>query len=199
MSATPSNKTYELGSVKAWLLTMAERGMFPLNSARLRATALEQLKNILGPEEPQEVRYLLDNLDAITARWATKTNAKPETSATYKQRAKRALEDYLQFQTDPTGFRPRVVRLVPDGATKRNPPTAQPRAASASAPPPASPGSAQQSERSYPLADGAEFTFRLPARGVTSREVQRIAWHLLTLTTDFDERNPLAIVKTDEK
>jgi hypothetical protein len=191
-------KKHDLAAVKPWLTTMAERGIIPENSARLRATAIKELTSILGTDEPNDAVSVLANLDELTRRWATLNTANPATASTYKQRARRGLEDFLAFQIDPTGFRPKVVKLVPDGARaprKAKEPTeitskAKPSEAKQEVP------ADRPQERSYPLPSG-EFFYRLPPNGISINDVQRLAWHLATMATDFDpmvqsQRNPLA-------
>ncbi len=191
---------YDISAVKPWLTTMAERGIFPDTSARLRATAIKELTSILGDDEPKDVVSVLSNLDSLTNRWATANTANPATASTYKQRARRGLEDFLAFQADPTGFRPKVVKLVPDAAK----PPKKAKEATEIVPKPTKSTAEQKTdtttdrppERSYPLAKG-EFFYRLPTGGLTLHDVQRIAWHLATMATDFDptlqtQRNPLA-------
>lgn len=191
---------YDIAAVKPWLNTMADRGIFPENSARLRATAIKELTSILGDDEPKDVVSILSSLDDLTRRWATANTANPATAATYKQRARRGLEDFLAFQADPTGFRPKVVKLVPDGAKtpKKAKETTEivPKATKPTTEQKAEPATDRPPERSYPLPNG-EFLYRLPAGGLTIHDVQRIAWHLATMATDFDptvqtQRNPLA-------
>lgn len=192
INASEQQQKHELSAVKPWLSIMAERGVIPANSARLRATAVEQLSTVLGPEEPRDVAAVLAGLEDITRRWATKTMANPETAATYQQRARRALQDFIDFQADPTGFRPKapkVVRLVQEGekAAKRVPKQAELIPAPKAPEQPAATQAEQKSpERGFPLSDGEEFYYRLPRRGLTVKEVRKIVWHLLATTSDWD-------------
>lgn len=201
MADTASNQTtHDLGKVRDWIAAMADRGNYQPTSARLRATALEQITSVLAEDESHDPQWVLDNIDSITARWATKNNAKGETGQTYKSRAKGALEDYFRYQLDPLAFKPRV-KAVPSEPAKKSTERKAARAEddtedemdTTAAPPVAPP----PSFRSYPLdGQGKEFLFQLPPGGLTTRDVQRIAWHLATMATDFDPfqaaaRNPL--------
>jgi hypothetical protein len=209
MANPATQQVFDLNQVKTWLAAMGERGIYQPTSARLRATAIEQITSILAEDERSDPQWVLENLDDLTARWATKNNANGDTAQTYKSRAKGALEDFFRYQQNPLGFKPRVkvVSSVPAKKGERKPTKEASAEVPAVAPPPAAAAAAPQPgapmDRSYPLdGQGAEFMFRLPSRGLTVRDVQRIAWHLVTMATDFDptkqtQGNPLARVKDE--
>lgn len=92
--------------VKTWLQAMGQKGMYGGAGARLRATALEQLTSVLGEDESRDPKSLLDGLDDLARRWATKNRANPSTTNTYRSRAKATLKEYIEFHQDPTKFRP---------------------------------------------------------------------------------------------
>jgi len=196
---------YDLKQVKDWIAAMGDKGVYQVTSARLRTTAIDQITSILAADEPSDPQSVLDNLDDLAVRWATKNSAKSDTAQTYKSRAKGALEDFFRYQQNPLGFKPRVKVVSSEPAKKERRAAREPSASDASVvtvtAAPASSGSQQATAptgfRSYPLDQGVEFLFQLPAGGLTLRDVQRIAWHLATMATDFDPtqqtvRNPLA-------
>jgi len=182
--AKMEEKVPSLEEAKVWLEVMGDRGIINSNSARLRSTAIDALATILGDDEPRTVEYMLTNLDAITARWTTRNNGNPETAGTYRTRTKGALEDFLAYRKDPTSFKPKAKTPSADGSKKAEKRAEARPAAAATTPPPSS-----QPERSYPLADGSEFFYRLPEKGLAVRDVLRIACHLITMTKDFDPSN----------
>lgn len=94
-----------IDEVKAWLRAMSDRGMYGGSTARVRATAVDQLASVLGGEEPRDPAWLLANIDAVANRWATKHHANPGTTNTYKSRAKTSLAEFLAYQKDPSKFR----------------------------------------------------------------------------------------------
>jgi hypothetical protein len=206
MANPAPQQVYDINQVRAWLTAMGERGIYQSTSARLRATAIDQITSILAMDERNDPQWVLDNLDDLTARWATKNNAKGDTAQTYKSRAKVALEDFFRYQQDPLSFKPRVKVVSPEPAkrSERKPAKEASTAEAFSDTPtaaasvPTRPASPARGFRSYPLdTQGAEFIFQLPAAGLTLRDVQRVAWHLATMATDFDPtqqtvRNPLA-------
>lgn len=202
MADAATNQTPDLARVKEWVISMGDKGIYQATSARLRATAIDQLTSVLAEDEPKDPRWVLDNIETITMRWATKNDAKRDTATTYRTRAKGALEDFFNFMANPLTFKPRVRAVAAEPAKRTDRKAAKveedteaeeaiDKAPSAAPPPPVT------NLRSYPLPDGAEFKFILPDRGVTTKDVQRIAWHLATMATDFDPfqttaRNPLA-------
>src|SRR5689334_1228929 len=83
-----------------WLEDMVGRGELGDQAARLRGSAIRTLLSILTPEEPRDVPYLLENVEGLGRRWATKERAKPDTAATYVSRARGTFGDYLRWQQD---------------------------------------------------------------------------------------------------
>ena len=87
-----------------WLAAMGERGMYAGSTVSTRTTALARLASMLSDDEPSDPRSLLENLDGLTRRWATKHQANPNTANTYKSRARSTLREFLEYQEDPTKF-----------------------------------------------------------------------------------------------
>jgi hypothetical protein len=189
-----------------WHTAKAQRGEVALVTVRLRVTALNSLTSILGPEEPRDADWLLNNLEDVANRWATKTQANAATARTYMGRAKGALSDFLSWRKEPTKFRfkPSTERPKRDkgktkmeGAAAEQTPTASPPESDV-VPTPEMPrpavGEASAAEgaerRSFPLPNRSRFVFELPIDGLTVYDVKRVACHLLTLATDFDPATP---------
>jgi hypothetical protein len=171
--------------VRKWLMTMADRGEFPGSTARFKATALKSLSEVLGPDEPRDPQWLLDNIDSIARRYGVKNSTKPDTLSAYLSRAKSALEDYIAYQKNPFTWKAKV-KAVP---SKKSEPkkveeqTTMPLAAAAP-PSPASPPQSPAKFRDLPLQGGRRFHFSLPD-DLTMEDVQRIAHHIATFATDF--------------
>jgi len=178
--------TFDIEQAKAWITKMGERGSYAPTSARLRATAIERLAGGLTEEEPRTVAYLLEGLDELTDRYMRKENGNRETAVTYRSRAKVALEDFLAFQADPTGWRPRS-----RAESTKKPRTGDLKVVDAEegepeeAPTPAAPEARQGLDRCL-LGEGVEFLYRIPDRGLEVKDVLRIALNLLSQTHDFD-------------
>lgn len=111
-----------IDELKAWLKVMSERGVYGGAAARVRATAVEQLSSVLGSDEPKDPAWLLANIDAVANRWATKHHATPETTSTYRSRAKSTLTEFLEYTRDPSKFRGPRSRKSPKNETPKAPP-----------------------------------------------------------------------------
>lgn len=195
-------------AVKEWLRAMGEKGQLPANTVRMRCTALDALTSILGPEEPREAKWLLDNVKDLAQRWATVNNAAPDTAMTYQSRVRTALQGYLDYRANPTGFRPNRRSAAPrkDKANARRP--SERSSANARVEHTPTLESAENSSplprllRTYPLGGGREFAFALPDDGASVAEITRVAYHLLTLATDFDptdtgQRKPFVMMRRE--
>lgn len=189
--------TGTIDDVLAWVDKMGQRGMYNSSTARFKRNAIEQFVSILGPDEPHTAVYVKDNIDLIAKRWATKENANPETARTYRSRALGAVTDYLNFQEDPSSFKPKSNASrssAPKKATKVDKAAAATESMEAPVPEPQKtategtrPGGAEQ--RTFPLGKEREpFAYVLP-EGMMVSDVIKIACHLVTLAEDFDPMN----------
>jgi len=208
-----------VSEVLRWVDAMGERGIFGGASARLRKTAIEQLTSVLADDEPDDVEWVLSQIENLANRWGNKKNANPQTTRTYRSRAQNTMRDYLEFQKNPEGFKPRAKAAKRAGAKKkkRNPKTRSDGAAQSVAQRDiagtASKGSAADSSesptdssqyRTYPLGSGRVIKYTLPPDGITTRDVFRMSLHLLTMAEDFDPLNPehaqmFSIVRSSDK
>jgi hypothetical protein len=203
-----SNPTHEaIAEIQQWARMMAERGRYPDNTARFRASALGKFVEVLGDEEPRDAGYLLANIEDIGRRWALRTDANPDTAKTYIGRVRGLLEDFLAWKQDPLSFKGRA-RAAGAPKPEQKPKSKADEATKESASTDAASREEQANRkvanrRSYPLRDGREFLFT-PPPDMTVRDVARITLHLLTLAEDFDPTQPaharmFALVKTDPR
>ncbi len=177
---------YDLKQVTTWLEAMEQRGLFNNNTARLRATAIDQFSQILAEDEPKTVSYMLGQIETIAKRWTTKKNANPATADAYRSRARAAMDEFLKYQADPSSFKgpaktsgPSVKRPSEEKSKRASP-------AENSESPSTPPGPMQmQPYRSYPLTNG-DFLYKMPEKGIVVADVRRLMLHMLTLATDFD-------------
>lgn len=191
------SNTVTTKEVGAWAVKMGERGVFNINTARFKAGALDELSSILGEDEPNDAQWLLDNIEQIGKRWGVRNNSNPGTISTYTSRARAVLTDYFAYQSDPAAFK---VKSRGDSGLKRaaengaKPKPKRVSAAVAAAPAPVVPVTTTVStSRNYPLGNGRSFSFDLPQDGITVRELRKVAWHLVSLASDFDEsQSPMA-------
>ncbi|MBL9002890.1 MAG: hypothetical protein JNJ46_01520 [Myxococcales bacterium] len=193
--------------VKPWVDAMAKRGIYGIESARLRISALTQIVSVLGPEEASDVSFLLSHVDDLGRRFARLKMAKPETVNTYVTRVRQTLADFLRYQTDPTGF-----KVTGASGTQKSSKDAPKRKGSASKDKPSTAteptgNESQQVDftgplptikatqgrpqwRTFPLdADGQELIYALPQGGIMMRDVMKFIYHLATLAKDFDPFN----------
>lgn len=193
LNSAVNGESATLAQVCAWHDAKAERGEIPASSARFRVTALKKLSSVLGDDESRELPWLLENVESLAKRWGTlNPEAKAGTIRTYESRFKTAIEDYLAWAADPSTFKFRREGREEKDAPPRSARVATPRKAvvevasgSASAKAPR-----REGERSFPVGNGGEFTFRLPEGGCSVKDVMKFACHLMTLSEDFDPMAP---------
>lgn len=188
-----------LRPVVEWGATMVKRGMVAEESLRQQTTALTRIAAVLDDGEPADAKSVLDNIEALTTRYALKSGANPGTAKTYRGKAKALLEEYLEYQANPVNYKPRG--FTPRGPRKPEAAAGAPAAAPArseaapveatpQAQPPLPVVTPAPSLRSFPLgANGEEFQFALPAAGLSMKDVARITLHLVTYAKDFDPMN----------
>ena len=191
-----SPETASLTDVTHWITKMAERGIYSGATATNAITAINRMESILGADEPKTAVYMLDNLDDLAKRWALKNQGNPATATTYRARARTAVQDYINYLRDPTGFQPKT-RAKEESAPR--PPKARTVVAAATAPAePPPPPRPTLNLRDFPLGPEREpFRYILPAEGLSTREVRRIAFHLVTMAHDFDPEKGLAALTRD--
>lgn len=88
-----------------WMRDISKRGEYPVSTVSDCCSALTSLMEVVVPEEPSDVQWLLDNVETLARRWATK-NSNATTAKTYKSRTKRILTEYVRFLENPMGFVP---------------------------------------------------------------------------------------------
>lgn len=193
--------SHTIKNVRDWVQAMGDKGLYNSETARFRITALERLASVLGDDESQDPELMLNNLAQLAKRWATKNSGSPGTMKTYESRARGALEDFLAYQEDPSAFKGRRREDATEGK-----PIQRTKGTSVAAvdDPPAKTTSTARSEPGFtsrfPLGDGQSFAYSLPVRGLTTKDVRKIAFHLLSFAEDFDPASSsslFAIQKSD--
>lgn len=198
VSTIGSSVNPTLDDVRGWVAAMGTKGIFNGATARLRATALNQMETILGPDEPREARWVLDNLKSIAQRFAIKNQSNPETAATYESRARGALTDYFKYLENPTRFSPRAARARPVRPVRES-------ESRASADESAQLQTRQLDQapalqrvshsRECPLGkDRTPFRYELPSDGLVMADVLRIAMHLASGAHDFEPTKQVVVL-----
>jgi hypothetical protein len=174
----------------------AEKGLINPTTARARRSACTKVLEIDGPDWRQQPVADIDAEDQL-ARFSRKSGGKysPGSLATYGQRFRDAVNDYLQFLSNPTGYRgPKPRARSRTGSSQGAPPasgrTSSPgQAASATnAVPddaaPAAPGrDTGLITYPFPLASGALGYVQLP-REVTPTDIERLCHFVRSLAID---------------
>lgn len=194
VATIPSKSNADLQHVLTWLEKMGDRGVLSPSGAKLRATAIRQLMEVLASDEDHSAVYFSDQLDAIGARYANVKGANPDTVRTYLSRARGSLKLYFEYLANPVGFSPTSAKpaTASPGKKPRKKPPVEAGSESgvantsreASSPPAPAP---EVDGRTFPLdrAANRHISFQLPADGIASEDVAKFALHLLTLCEDF--------------
>ena len=91
----------DIDKVKNWINAMSKRGIYQESKARVYITAL----NKIIQDKTLNLHALLSNLEDFGSQYEIKYNANPRTVKDYLSRAKRAIEDYLDYQSAPMKFK----------------------------------------------------------------------------------------------
>jgi hypothetical protein len=216
VTSFPQQVNAELSHTITWLEKMAERGVYGTNAARLKITAIRQLSEVLGEDEPRTAEWFLANLESIGARYANKEGANPDTVRCYVSRARGAISAHFEYLKAPLAFRPKTKNTEGKRASKREAPENAPSASDDESPgdesdvapsaaqpvassQPAQPAQAQPTVQGSIPADfrdfvldrakGRRIVYQLPESGIEMKEAAKFAFHLLTMCDDFDAVN----------
>ncbi|MCB9561466.1 MAG: hypothetical protein H6708_13755 [Kofleriaceae bacterium] len=175
-----------IDAVLHFVTEMGKRGEYSANTARLLNNAVTQLVSILADDESRNPLNLLPMVEDLGRRWGVRNSAKPETIATYVQRSRRALTDFIAYQEDPASFR--GTKRAPKGKDRRpSEEEKKPLRTTAPALPPAPSANskvAADEVRTFPLPDGRSIKFSIPL-DVKRDELAKYMLHILPLAVDF--------------
>lgn len=168
-----------------------DRGEINLTTAQARKTACEAVIKMVGDEEPHTVEWVRDQLDDLMRRLVNKNSRLTSASAkTYKSRVSSAILDFLAYQRDPLGWRPKANRTSRAEAKKSKEETASTKG-----------DNTQHGQKERGFLDGADGSgsmhYRFPLRPSHTIEIRNLphdlkleeAWRLAcfvaTLAQDF--------------
>lgn len=97
----------------SWVSDMGNKGYFKPSTVKNRVNAIRSISSVLDPLEKKDLQTLLQQIDVITKRWATKTNAAPSSVGPIKSHAKSLINDYLKYQKDPSSLKPKPRKTEP--------------------------------------------------------------------------------------
>src|ERR1039457_598726 len=91
----PANK-HTVAAVIAWVEAQSKKADMGGTSARLRITSLNQMNEMVAPDEPQDdAVFVLNNVDHLRERWARRNpSSATDTAASYASRAKNTIQQY---------------------------------------------------------------------------------------------------------
>lgn len=203
VSAMQSRKTAKLEDIKPWADSLAKGGYFKQDYARRCVKAVDDVMSIMQPTESHLVEECAAVAPTLVQRWAAATNNQnPGMLRTAQSRFVSILNNYLEYLDNPTSFKPRVNASKSSDSSKRKakeevvgasnqselPLEKEAPAANASAGAPRVSSSGDL--RSYPLASGESFDFRLPPGKFTMQDATKVFAHLLTLAADWNPFDP---------
>jgi hypothetical protein len=200
ISEAACNKHVE--PVLSWLTVQGQKGDMSESSAMRHQTALRQMAEQIAPDDPGDLEWMLNNMERLQRRWATKNvGGKATTSKTYASRARGSIREYLRWKAAPEKYDRRAVQRRDEGDAKAGPqkkkpattitvrlPERQPPAEQPVPQPMAQEKVAAKGEpRACSLGPGREsFRYIQPADGMKLRDAVRVAYHLITSCDDYD-------------
>lgn len=146
----------------AWLRQQAAAGDMPRHRARLARTAIKRFVSARQDDEPRGARWLLEHTGELTKRLQVEAELTASSLASYRSRVESALDDFLRFSEDADAYQVRRQLALHD----------------------------DHREARFPLKKNRSFRYRLPADGIDSEDIRRIAAHLWALANDFDPTRP---------
>lgn len=182
----------DLTAFLAFLDKIKEKGEINPTTAQARKTACEAAIKMVGDEDPRTVEWVRDHLDDLMRRLMNKNSRLTSRSAqTYKSRIIGAISDFLAYQQDPVGWRPKSSKRGPQVDARKS---ADPKfTAKRNGAHEERPGSRSfdQSEASdfttyrFPLRPGHTIEIRNVPNDLKIEEVWRFACFVATLAQDF--------------
>ncbi|HMJ16209.1 MAG TPA: hypothetical protein VK524_32570 [Polyangiaceae bacterium] len=158
VQAEPTSETVAL-----FIKQLQLAGGLSSEQARLWRTAVRRFAKELRDDEPDRADWMLKNLDKLAARIAS--NDKLSTARTYRSRAEAGLKRFVAWRKNPVAF---SVDLKNGDVNAGH-------------------ASASKGLSVCPLGPNRVFEYRIPADGITRRDIERIATHLWTLANDYSD------------
>lgn len=189
----------EINKLESFLEIAGEKGFLTLPIAKQTKTALEKIKRVIDPQEKNQWDISEEGrVEELFKRFMTKfpKELSPESATTYLARVKKALEMSERYQRDPLGFKSNLSPKTQKKITRKEIPSDEknqkmkPNLGS-------SPfqgknlGSTNidSFETVFPLRSDFMLSLSLP-KNLNTNEVQRMAYYLLTLCSDFKPGQP---------
>lgn len=173
----------------AFLTRIKEKGEINPTTALARKSACEAVLAMVSDDEPHTTRWVQDHLDDLMRRLMNKYPQRLTSGSadTYKSRVASSISDFLAYQQDPVGWRPKSSRRV-SGDNGRKPSAKSTNGKEAHGE--NLHGSAEKdspplSTYRYPLRPGLTIEVRNLPHDLKIEEVVRFAFFVATLAQDF--------------
>ncbi|MBK8208495.1 MAG: hypothetical protein IPK87_17150 [Planctomycetes bacterium] len=188
---------YSTVDVLEFVELAGSKGWYNSVTAAAIKSACERLFSILDDQEKGDVRRL--ELKVLVRRFA---NLNPKVSApslrTYSARVGKAIRDFVERQTNPTGWQPNITAGRPSPAAERISGAAGKKRKSSERQAGPAASSAAEHQSSRPLYGGLQHSFPLRADWVvrvdnlpmdlSMAEAERLSAWLRTMAVDFTEK-----------
>jgi hypothetical protein len=176
----------EFQDFMVFLTRLKDKGEINPTTALARKSACEAVLEMVGDDEPHTVRWVKDHLDDLMRRLMNKYPQRltSRSAETYRSRVVSSISDFLAYQQDPVGWRPKSARRVANDSGKRpstNGKDAHRENFEGSPQKDSPPLSAYR----YPLRPGVTIEVRNLPHDLKIEEVWRFACFVATLAQDF--------------
>jgi len=98
----------------SFLTRLKDKGEINPTTALARKSACEAVLKMVGDDEPHTTRWVQEHLDDLMRRLMNKYPQRltSRSAETYKSRVASSLADFIAYQQDPVGWRPKSARRV---------------------------------------------------------------------------------------
>jgi hypothetical protein len=171
----------------AFLTRLKDKGEINPTTALARKSASEAVLEMVGDDEPHTTRWVQDHLDDLMRRLMNKYPQRltSRSAETYKSRVASSLSDFIAYQKDPVGWRPKAARRVPSDNGRRASATNGNDTYRESVEGSADTHAHTLSTYRYPLRPGVTIEVRNLPHDLKIEEVWRFACFVATLAQDF--------------
>ena len=174
---------------RAFLTRIKEKGEINPTTALARKSACEAVLEMVDDAEPHTARWVEDHLDDLMRRLMNKYPQRltSRSAETYKSRVASSISDFLAYQQDPVGWRPKSARRVSTDNGKKPAKNSANDGAAQEQRPQSTAGtdSGSASTYRYPLRPGLTIEIRNIPHDLKIEEVCRFACFVATLAQDF--------------
>jgi hypothetical protein len=171
----------------AFLTRLKDKGEINPTTALARKSASEAVLEMVGDDEPHTTRWVQDHLDDLMRRLMNKYPQRltSRSAETYKSRVASSLSDFVAYQRDPVGWRPKVARKVASDNGRRASATSGNETDRERVEGSADTHAHTSSTYRYPLRPGVTIEVRNLPHDLKIEEVWRFACFVATLAQDF--------------